>query len=153
MSASEEVANTLVGIKEILGGYLEHEVSRDERVVRVPMEGELKKQCKAALSEALSPSVIEECRSNENELEKYGIGPKALKFELEISRAIWNPLQPIWDKIKDLIDDIKGLIGDIKDFLKKLFKAINILIDSLIKAFPKLHVVKEIKEQLENLII
>jgi hypothetical protein len=38
-----------------------------------------------------------------------------------------------------------------KKWLKKIFKAINIVIDSLKAIFPQLDVVKEFKEHLENL--
>jgi hypothetical protein len=53
-----------------------------------------------------------------------------------------------------IIGRLRGSIDNLnifKKWLKKIFKAINIVIDSLKAIFPQLDVVKEFKEHLENL--
>lgn len=61
-----------------------------------------------------------------------------MQFENFILKRMWKQFKEKWKEFKGLID--------------KLFKAINVVLDSLKKAFPKLHIVKESKDLLKNLI-
>jgi hypothetical protein len=58
----------------------------------------------------------------------------------------------IWDKIKELLKGVKDTVDVIRKWRRKAFNAINTIIDSLKWAFPKLHIVKESKDLLKNLI-
>jgi hypothetical protein len=98
-------------------------------------------------------SIIRECRDGRvktptlQEIERFNLKAGHLEFENQV-------LNVIWDKIKEILNKgIKGLENVIKKWLSKAFDAINTIIDSLILAFPKLHIVKESKDLLKKLIV
>jgi hypothetical protein len=77
-------------------------------------------------------------------LYEIGSTKEHLKFENNVLKWLRNKLI-----------DLKGKVPlDIfKNWIKKIFKAINIIIDSLKKACSQLEAVKEFKEMMENLFL
>ncbi|MGH9989154.1 MAG: hypothetical protein ACREAS_01820 [Nitrososphaera sp.] len=90
-------------------------------------------------------SIIRYCREarvNEDIRERirtYGLKADHLKFE----QAVLQYIIGIWEGLGERLD--------IRKWLRKAFKAINIIIDSLKSAFPQLDAVKQFKDHFLNL--
>jgi hypothetical protein len=90
-------------------------------------------------------SIIRECRDgsvDEDTRERiltFGLKADHLKFE----QAVLQYIIGIWEGLGERLD--------IRKWLRKAFKAINIIIDSLKAAFPQLDAVKQFKDHFLNL--
>jgi len=133
----DAVADILETIKDFFNRYV-------ERGIFFSTIGGETENLREAVSRGLSntngilQSITSECRENRvdedtrQRIQTYGLKADHLKFEQGVLNHIFGKF---WEGIRDRFD--------FKKWLKKAFKAINIVIDSLKLAFPQLEAVKQ----------